>query len=657
MMTLLLVLLKVTGFLVIALLATLALQRSSAGTRHMVWLIALAALLVVPVLAVWSPLPVAVLPSEVTAFQPVAPAAEPVIDNNVITEPTAQPANSAAPSTTAAEPVSARPSLTAILFYIWATVAGLLLLRLAYGAWSVRRIVRRGQLLEHPDWQTPLYEIADRLELDAAPVLLRSEDVKMPFAAGVFHSTIVLPAESDSWSAERRTAVLIHELGHIRRRDLIGHTLGRIACALYWFHPLVWTAARQLRAESERACDDLALVFGAKPSDYAEHLLDIVTCVRDHSTPAVALAMAHRKEFEGRMLAILNPELTRRSLGRFETVSLVGGLVVLAAVIGAISPVARAATKHDKVEQPAHQIADDTAQRASLPVAPVGGAAKPEPQPNPQPVARPNLVANPQPNPQPLARAIASSLSREEADSVKDERSDLLAKTLRTDRSAEVRRVAAWGLERYARSDSTAVAALINALQNDASDDVREMAGWALGSARRNGQASSALVSALRREKEREVRLSLLWAVGNVGDASSVVAILPLLSDENAGVREMGAWAIGNCRPQNAPTALVRLLKDPDRDVRLATTWALFTIKDKASMPALSDAFKVEKDTEIKGRMINALGGYKDLSVATLDSLITSENEEMREIAVKTLARADGVSVWPWPRPQPRPFP
>ena len=56
-----------------------------------------------------------------------------------------------------------------------------------------------------PAWQTPLYEIADRLGLDAAPRLLRSDDVKMPFAGGLLSSTIVLPAESESWSAERRT--------------------------------------------------------------------------------------------------------------------------------------------------------------------------------------------------------------------------------------------------------------------------------------------------------------------------------------------------------------------------------------------------------------------------------------------------------------------
>src|SRR5207248_8374294 len=77
------------------------------------------------------------------------------------------------------------------------------------------------------------------------------------------------------WSSDVCSSDL-HELAHVRRRDLVGHTLGRIACALYWFHPLVWTAARHLRAESERACDDLVLSCGARASDYADHLLDIV---------------------------------------------------------------------------------------------------------------------------------------------------------------------------------------------------------------------------------------------------------------------------------------------------------------------------------------------------------------------------------------------
>jgi len=39
--------------------------------------------------------------------------------------------------------------------------------------------------------------------------------------------TIVLPAECETWSQDRRLAVLLHELAHVRRHDMVGHTLGR----------------------------------------------------------------------------------------------------------------------------------------------------------------------------------------------------------------------------------------------------------------------------------------------------------------------------------------------------------------------------------------------------------------------------------------------
>jgi hypothetical protein len=165
-----------------------------------------------------------------------------------------------------------------------------------------------------------------------------SRDAKMPFACGLATPTIVLPAECESWSRERRLAVLLHELAHVRRRDLLGHTLGRLVCAVYWFHPLAWTAARQLRAESERACDDLALSCGTRATDYAEHLLDIVTSVRREATPMVALAMARRKEFEGRMLAILDPELRHSTPSRTQSATLIGTLALLSIVVGAVVP-------------------------------------------------------------------------------------------------------------------------------------------------------------------------------------------------------------------------------------------------------------------------------------------------------------------------------
>ena len=69
-------------------------------------------------------------------------------------------------------------------------------------------------------------------------------------------NVILLPADADSWGEDRLRAVLLHELAHIRRNDWESRLIAQIMCAVYWFNPLVWFAARRMQVEAERACDD-----------------------------------------------------------------------------------------------------------------------------------------------------------------------------------------------------------------------------------------------------------------------------------------------------------------------------------------------------------------------------------------------------------------
>jgi beta-lactamase regulating signal transducer with metallopeptidase domain len=93
--------------------------------------------------------------------------------------------------------------------------------------------------------------------------------------AGIFRSVIVLPRDAEVWNEERQWFVLAHELAHIRRRDGILQPIHQLACALYWFNPLIWVASKRLQLERERACDDEVLQLGANADDYASHLLEI----------------------------------------------------------------------------------------------------------------------------------------------------------------------------------------------------------------------------------------------------------------------------------------------------------------------------------------------------------------------------------------------
>lgn len=695
-LTLVVLLAKATIILVAALGVTLAMQRASAGARHLVWLVTLATLLVMPALTAWGPLPLRVLPAVAAprraAVPPTTPdVAVPAVSARSATLP-------AAPAGTPSTPAFVeRSSGVTIALGIWALVVLAIGCSLVWSALVVRRLVRRARPLDAPEWMTPLWEMSDRLGLEEAPRLLRSEDAKMPFACGVLEPTIVLPAECDAWSLDRRRAVLLHELAHVRRHDLLGHTLGRLACAVYWFHPLVWTAAKQLRSESERACDDLALACGTRATDYAEHLLDIVTSVRRDATPSVALAMARRKEFEGRMLAILDPQLKRAAPSRGQTTSLLATLALLAVVVGAAAPVPRAASAATLAQSPSrmrdgitlapqvirndtptfeqdsrvHGIEQRTVTRQSTSVSTSVSTSM---RTATDEIARASAaagagagasaIAATQPFIQGVVTTAAESAVRAllgTAQTARGQKSDdrpiLLAKVLRTDTSATLRRVAAWGLSEYA-STPVAADALANAVRHDASAGVREMAAWALADAEEGAAGvADALSAALRGDADTRVRATAAWALGNIGDHAATDALVTALGDASADVRMRALWAIGNVEPKQAPRQVMAMLSDKEPRVRELAAWTLYSIEDPSAAPALEAVLRTETNTDLQLAYIRALAALGERSVDAIRGLLESPDSRIRTTAVKALAGGRAAGPWPWPWPEPRPFP
>jgi TonB family protein len=144
------------------------------------------------------------------------------------------------------------------------------------------------------------------------PVLV-SAHALVPMACGLWRPRVILPASSRDWTAARLRIALAHEYSHIQRGDLYTQVLVQIVCCLYWFQPLVWLAARRLRQERERACDDAVLAAGVEAHEYATELMELArAAIR---SPLGSLAMAEPSDLEGRVRALLDRRRNRGRLG------------------------------------------------------------------------------------------------------------------------------------------------------------------------------------------------------------------------------------------------------------------------------------------------------------------------------------------------------
>jgi len=169
------------------------------------------------------------------------------------------------------------------------------------------RLTRRSIALTDGRWSSVLARESSRLGVERSVRLFESDRVSTPLTAGIANPFIVLPAGSSEWNDEHRQIVLRHELSHIARGDAFICVLSGIACAIYWFNPLVWVAARKLRSEQEHACDDRVITLGTPAAVYATHLLEVARSARSIGMSSfVSVAMARPSQLEGRLLAVLN---------------------------------------------------------------------------------------------------------------------------------------------------------------------------------------------------------------------------------------------------------------------------------------------------------------------------------------------------------------
>ncbi len=303
------------------------LRRRGAATRHLAWTAGVTGAMALPALAPMLPTLTLPLPFEVTSRDgsiapPTAQYPETMWED-ADAVPVAE-----APRTAPAEGQDVPWEL------LYGAVAATMLTPSLLSRIRLRRMAGRAREVGPLDPRRRLFDALTEPRRDRR--LLESPACQSAIALGWRRGRVILPSVSRDWPEARLEAVLRHELAHLDRGDSGWRLVAEVARALHWIDPLAWLAARRVREESERACDDAVLRGGRDPSVYASDL--VALSVERSWTWGAAGAFATSGALERRVEDVLDSRRSRRTAGPRARAAAGIGLLALLPLLAAAVP-------------------------------------------------------------------------------------------------------------------------------------------------------------------------------------------------------------------------------------------------------------------------------------------------------------------------------
>ncbi|MDB5320277.1 MAG: blaR1 4 [Phycisphaerales bacterium] len=293
---------------------------------------------------------------------------------------------------------------------VWLTGMVLLGIRVGWSSIRLARAVRRMRVIVDPRVTQVLEACCQELSIRRPP-LARELPIGggAPALVGFRRPTVLLPAHLIAQMPdEQLRLILMHELAHVKRRDVLVNWLGTLVAVLHWPNPVSWCVLWRMRAERELACDELVLRRqDGSGAAYARTIVGLVEAMSSSASvassassgrvPAAAAAAAAqalpagavrilegKAQIQRRLLMIAKFDATtgRRWPAVAATVALVVGALALSGATRAADPPTAdpttSATK-PKVQKTTKAV---ESKPIGAPVAPAPGAAPGTPRAN-----------------------------------------------------------------------------------------------------------------------------------------------------------------------------------------------------------------------------------------------------------------------------------
>lgn len=162
--------------------------------------------------------------------------------------------------------------------------------------------------------------------------------LKSPIMTGIVQPKIYLPiALISDYSSRDLRYMILHELQHYKYKDSFANLIMNTAGIVYWYHPLVWYALKEMRCDRELACDTSVLyILGENECEnYGNTLLNFAGKVSLAPFPFVSGLAGSMKQMRRRILNIAGYR-TESSAVKIKGIA---AYVVIAALLSLSAPI------------------------------------------------------------------------------------------------------------------------------------------------------------------------------------------------------------------------------------------------------------------------------------------------------------------------------
>lgn len=154
---------------------------------------------------------------------------------------------------------------------------------------------------------------ADNLENIPKGLKVRRTDMlDAPLIVGLFKPTLFLP--DSEISKNELNYILMHELTHYRRRDILYKWFAMIVSSIHWFNPFAYIVSKEIDSECEISCDYEVTksLSDSEKNNYMTMILDLLSCSKSSFRPLTTQMASSKKTIKRRFTMIKNKKATNK---------------------------------------------------------------------------------------------------------------------------------------------------------------------------------------------------------------------------------------------------------------------------------------------------------------------------------------------------------